>query len=113
MSEPIELSSGNFKQEVLESDVPVMVDYWAAWCGPCRALGPVVEELASEHAGSLKVGKVDVDAEPKLAAEAGAMSIPLVVLYRDGAAVARSVGAVPKPQLESPLGLDGVLGRAA
>lgn len=78
MSQAITLTEGNFTDEVLRSDLPVLVDYWAAWCGPCRVLGPIVEELARERAGSLKVGKVDVDAEPKLAAKAGALSIPYV-----------------------------------
>jgi len=75
MSEAITLNQGNFEQEVLESEVPVLVDYWAAWCGPCRVLGPVVDEIAREHEGSLKVGKVDVDAEPELAASAGALGL--------------------------------------
>lgn len=113
MSEPITLTQGNFQQEVLESDVPVLVDYWAAWCGPCRVLGPVVDELARERAGSLKVGKVDVDAEPELAARAGVLSIPHVVLYLNGELVAESVGAVPKAVLERELGLDAELERAA
>jgi thioredoxin 1 len=105
MSEPITLTQGDFQQEVLESDVPVLVDYWAAWCGPCRVLGPVIEEIARERAGSLKVGKVDVDAEPELAARAGALSIPFVVLYRDGEPVAQSIGAMPRQRLEEALGL--------
>lgn len=113
MSEAITLTQGNYKQEVLESDVPVLVDYWAAWCGPCRILGPIVDEVARERAGSLKVGKVDVDAEPELAAQAGALSIPYVVLYRDGEPVATSVGALPKAQLERALGLEAELERAA
>ena len=113
MSEVITLSQGNFQQEVLESDVPVLVDYWAAWCGPCRVLGPVIEEIGRERAGSLKIGKVDVDAEPELAASAGAMSIPYVVLYRDGEPVARSIGAMPKEHLERAMGLDDELERAA
>jgi thioredoxin 1 len=113
MSEAITLTSGNFNQEVLESDLPVLVDYWAAWCGPCRVLGPVVDEIAREHAGSLKVGKVDIDAEPELAARAGALSIPYVVLYRDGEPVGRAVGAMPKKSLEGALGLVHELDRAA
>jgi thioredoxin 1 len=106
MSEPITLTQRNFHREVLESDVPVLVDYWAAWCGPCRVIAPVIEELARERAGSLKVGKVDVDSEPRLAADAGAMSIPYVVLYRGGEAVGRAIGAQPKEHLERALGLD-------
>jgi thioredoxin 1 len=113
MSEPITVDQGNFKQEVLDSDLPVLVDYWAAWCGPCRVLSPIIEEIGRERAGSLKIGKVDVDAEPELAARAGALSIPYVVLYRDGEPVAHSIGAVPKQQLESALGLGDELDRAA
>lgn len=113
MSEVITLTEGNFHQEVLESEVPVLVDYWAAWCGPCRVLSPIVEEIGRERGGSLKVGKVDIDSEPHLAARAGAMSIPYVVLYRDGEAVAQSIGAVPKAQLEHALGLDDELENAA
>jgi thioredoxin 1 len=113
MSEAITLSQSNFQQEVLESDVPVLVDYWAAWCGPCRVLGPVIEEIARERGGSLKVGKVDVDAEPELAARAGALSIPFVVLYRDGEPVAHSIGAMPKQRLEEVLGLVDELDLAA
>lgn len=113
MSQAIALTQNNFKDEVLRSELPVLVDYWAAWCGPCRVLGPIVEELARERAGTLKVGKVDVDAEPELAAKAGALSIPYVVLYRDGEPVATSVGALPKTRLEAALGLDAERQQAA
>ena len=113
MSKPITLTQGNFKQEVIDSDVPVLVDYWAAWCGPCRVLSPIIEEIGRERAGSLKVGKVDVEAEPKLAAQAGALSIPYVVLYRNGEPVAHSIGAMPKSNLEATLGLADELDRAA
>jgi thioredoxin len=98
---------------VLDSDVPVLVDYWAAWCGPCRVLVPIVEEIARERAGTLKVGKVDIDAEPELAARAGALSIPYVVLYRDGEPVAQAIGAMPKQRLEAELGLVDERDRAA
>jgi thioredoxin 1 len=111
MSEPIALTRGNFKTEVLDSDLPVLVDYWAAWCGPCRVIGPIIEEIARERSGSLKVGKVDVDAEPELAARAGAFSIPLVALYRGGEQVANSIGAMPKQRLEAELGLADELDR--
>lgn len=106
MSNAITLTAANFDEEVVRSDVPVLVDYWAAWCGPCRILGPVVDEIASERAGILKVGKVDVDREPELADRAGVQGIPFVVLYRDGSPVAFAVGALPKHQLEQRLGLD-------
>jgi thioredoxin 1 len=113
MSEPITLTQGNFKQEVFESELPVLVDYWAAWCAPCRILEPIVEEIGKERAGSLKIGKVDIDAEPELAARAGAFSIPYLVLYRDGEPVSNALGALPKDRLEAELGLVGNLDRAA
>lgn len=106
MSGVITLTSANFDEQVRRSTLPVLVDYWAEWCGPCRVLGPVVDQIATERAGALKAGKVNVDDEPELAARAGVLGIPFVVLYRDGRAVASAVGALPKPILEHPLGLD-------
>lgn len=113
MSDVITLSQGNFKSEVLDSELPVLVDYWAPWCGPCRILGPIVEQLAGERTGSLKVGKVNIDAEPELAARAGVQGIPYLVLYRDGEPVGQSIGARPKAELERALGLDAGLEDAA
>jgi thioredoxin 1 len=113
MSEPMKLTRRNFRAEVLESDLPVLVDYWAAWCGPCRIVGPIVEELARERAGSLKVGKVDVDSEPELADWAGVRAIPYLVLYRGGEPFADAIGALPKDRLARILGLDPGLNRAA
>jgi thioredoxin 2 len=86
------------------ASVPVVVDYWAAWCGPCRMISPVLADLAQRHAGRLKVVKVDVDANPGLAAQAGAQSIPLLVVIRDGREVDRIVGALPRAALEQRLG---------
>jgi thioredoxin 1 len=113
MSHVITLTHANFDHEVANSDIPVLVDYWAPWCGPCRVLGPVVEQIAAQRAGALKVGKVNVDEEPHLAAQAGVQGIPFVVLYRDGQPAARAVGAQPKHALERALGLDATLPTAA
>lgn len=100
------LTESNFDDEVLSSDIPVLVDYWASWCGPRRLIAPVIDQIAAEREGALKVGKVNVDEQPQLAANAGAQSIPLVVLYRDGEPAAHAIGAQPKPALAKALGLD-------
>jgi thioredoxin 1 len=97
----LDVTEATFEQEVLQSDKPVIVDFWAEWCGPCHAVAPVLERLAARHAGSLKVVKVDVDRSPGLAARFQASSIPLLVLVRDGAELERIVGAQPLPALEA------------
>ena len=113
MSNVITLTEKNFETEVERSGLPVLVDYWAPWCGPCRILGPVIEQIAQDHAGSLKVGKVDVDEQPRLAERAGVQGIPYVVLYRDGRAMAQAVGAHSQEALEGALGIAVPLERAA
>lgn len=100
MSAALELTKENFQSEVIDADVPALVDFWATWCGPCRAIAPVVEELATQYDGKLKVGKVDVDAQQQLAAEFGIRSIPTLLLFKDGKMAEQIVGAVPKKQLE-------------
>lgn len=93
------MTTSEFESEVLQSDVPVLVDFWAEWCGPCKAIGPSVEQLATEYAGKAKVYKVDVDREGDLAQRFGIMSIPALIVFKGGKEVDRMVGAAPKPQL--------------
>ena len=98
----------NFDAEVLEAAVPVIVDFWAAWCGPCHMIAPLVEEIAQEYAGKLKVCKLDVDANQSIAAKYGIRSIPSLLIFKDGGVVNQVVGAVPKGQLVKKV--DEVLG---
>ena len=93
----------NFEKEVLGSDVPVLVDFWAEWCGPCRMLAPVIESLAGKAGGAYKVGKVNVDEQPDLARRYGIMSIPTVLLFKNGQLADKSVGLVPESKLATML----------
>ena len=99
----IELTTENFEQEVLQADKPVLVDFWASWCGPCKMLSPVIDEIAGER-DDIKVGKVNVDEQPELAQKYGVMSIPTVLVIKGGAEVNKSVGAVPKKALLDLIG---------
>ena len=94
----IEINQNNFEEEVLRSDKPVLLDFWAPWCGPCRMVAPIVEEIAAERA-DIKVGKVNVDEEQTLAARFGVMSIPTLVVIKEGKVVHQSAGARPKNQI--------------
>lgn len=97
------ITDANFEELVLNSKVPVLVDFWAEWCGPCRMVGPVVDELSKEYDGKAVVGKVDVDNNPKIATDYGIMSIPALLFFKDGKLVDKQVGAVPKHVLAGKL----------
>ena len=99
----VTLTDDNFEQEVLKSDKPVLVDFWATWCGPCRAIAPVIEELAGEFDGKAVIGKLDVDQNPNTAAKFGIRSIPTLYIYKNGEVVDTIVGAVPKATLEEKI----------
>ena len=99
------ITKDNFQAEVLQADKPVLVDFWASWCGPCKMLGPVISQIAEEYAGKVKVGKVNVDDEPELANAFRVSSIPTVVLIKDGAVAATSIGLKAKDRLLADLGI--------
>jgi thioredoxin 1 len=100
---PILVDDSSFQTEVLQSNVPVLVDFWAIWCGPCKMIAPVVEELSKEYNGKLKVAKVDVDANPKTAMSYGIRSIPTLLIFKSGQVVEQIIGAVPKRHLVEKL----------
>jgi len=96
-------STNDFKSEVVESDTPVLVDFWAEWCGPCKVIAPVVEELAKDYEGKIKFGKVNVDDHNMVASEYGVRSIPTLLIFKNGAVVNQIVGAVPKEKITAIL----------
>ena len=99
----IVITAENFEREVLHSEVPVLVDFWATWCGPCRMIAPAVAKIAEKYEGQIKVGKIDVDTQPQLAAQFGIVSIPTVKVFRDGKVAGSLVGLRSKAELEALL----------
>ncbi|MCX5862974.1 MAG: thioredoxin [Desulfomonile sp.] len=97
------VTDGDFEQKILKSELPALVDFWAAWCGPCRTVGPVVEELAGEYAGKVKIAKLNVDENNETPRRYGVMGIPTLILFRDGQVVDQIVGAVPKSRIKDLL----------
>ena len=99
----VQLNSNNFKEEVLESDLPVLVDFYADWCGPCKMIAPVIEELADDYAGKAKICKLNVDNAQDIAAQFSVMSIPTMIVFKGGVSVDQALGALPKPQIAEML----------
>lgn len=99
----LKITRENFENEVMKSNIPVLIDFWAPWCGPCQMMGPIIEQLAEEYEGKVKVGKVNVDEEGELSQAFGVMSIPTIVLVKDGKVVKQAVGARPKTEVEAML----------
>lgn len=100
---PTTISDDNFESEVLKSDKPVLIDFWATWCGPCRTIAPIVEELASEYNGKVKIGKLDVDNNQQTAIKYGVRSIPTLLVFKNGEVRETIIGAVPKGQIVQKL----------
>ena len=103
MSNVAEFTDQSFKAEVLDCPQPVLVDFWAPWCGPCRAIGPIIDELAQENAGSVKIGKINIDESPETAQQYGVSSIPTLLVFSNGEVVDRFVGVQPKMRLQDAL----------
>ena len=99
----LEFTDANFDQEVIKSDIPVLVDFWAVWCGPCKMIAPIVEELSAEYQGKVKIGKLDVDNNPNVSMTYGIRSIPTLLIFRDGKIADQIIGAVPKQAIAQKL----------
>ncbi|MCJ7554834.1 MAG: thioredoxin [Ignavibacteriaceae bacterium] len=96
---PLTITDDNFEKEVLNSDLPVLIDFWAVWCGPCKIIAPVVEQLAEEYSGKLKVGKLDVDSNQEASIKYGVRSIPTLLIFKNGQVKETIIGAIPKAQI--------------
>jgi len=103
MSDLVEITESNFNDEVIKSDLPVLIDFWAVWCGPCKMVAPVVEDLAKEYQGRIKVGKCDVDSNQQIAISYGIRSIPTLLIFKNGQVAKQIVGAVPKQHVAAQL----------
>ena len=103
MSKPVEINDGSFEAEVIKSDKRVIGDFWATWCGPCKMIAPILEEVATEYDGKLKIAKMDVDSNTKVASQYGIMSIPTLLFFKNGQLVDQVIGAIPKAQLVNRL----------
>jgi thioredoxin 1 len=106
MADAIQATEATFDEEVLGSETPVIVDFWAEWCGPCHMVAPVLDQIVDERGGDVRLVKVNIDEQPALAQRYGVMSIPTMILFRDGEPVAGTLGAQPKSSLERALGLE-------
>ena len=101
MASVIEVGQDTFKERVVDSEKPVVVDFWAEWCGPCKMIGPALEDLSAQYGGRVKIAKVNVDENPEMAAELGVRGIPALFLFKDGAVVSNKTGAAPKAALQA------------